>query len=726
MSNVRQGARERASSMLRRATGVPSWLASAIVWASTYHDLGKLDPIMQAVLQAGRSARLSEDFDHIDAGVAHLSGADALMAAWLVRAHHSPGLPKLAAHFDRDGVGFRLRGRRNDVDDRHRHEKQIARTDARLPNYLVQHTAVLGSTPTSKISSKHGLTMRLALSCLVDADHSDSAFADTLALIADPPPPRWGERLQRLREYVASLPPGESEAEKIRNGRRAAFFDACLNSNIDGPLTSCEGPVGLGKTTAVMAHLLARAQREGLRRVFIVAPYTNILRQTADRLRRALVLPGERANSVIVEHHHRADFEAESDRELAVLWHAPIVLTTAVSFFETLGACDPASLRKLHAVPGSAVFVDEAHAALPTKLWPQNWRWVRELAEHWGCRFVFASGSLARFWEDPEIVGEPLTLPELLPRVQEADVLAAERNRVRFTSLRDGRVISVDELCEAVRSVPAPRLVILNTVQNAAVVARAMRDRGMDVLHLSTALTPRDRERILKRATRRLQTQRRNWALVATSCVEAGVDLSFRTAFRERFGTASIIQVGGRVNRHGEHDATQDSIVYDFALAGEGITQHPAATISADVLREIMKSDSLNAGNPAEVVTRAMREELRRLPLTDHAQLLKAEADRDYPLVAELSRVIDADTRLVVVDKRIIGRLTGGKRVGFRALLRGSVQLWATKIEKLGLAPLPGRADLYVWHDAYEPEFLGIMAGVLRTDNFISQGGGVI
>ena len=41
-------------------------------------------------------------------------------------------------------------------------------------------------------------------------------------------------------------------------------------------------------------------------------------------------------------------------------------MTTAVQFFETLGANHPAQLRKLHELPGSAIFLDEAHAAIPT------------------------------------------------------------------------------------------------------------------------------------------------------------------------------------------------------------------------------------------------------------------------------------------------------------------------------------------------------------------------
>ena len=544
---VQQGALERAEAMLRHAPNPPEGLLKAVDTAGIFHDLGKLDPAIQTVFRKGRGNKLK--WDHIDAGVSHLSDKQDWMAAWLVRAHHSPGLPEKHEHFT-ERTDRRLRGRRRDSDAKERHNGQIAHTDQMIDQYLGEHEAAVGMHNVERRRPIHGLTMRLALSCLVDADHSDTAFFDRSCHLPAAPKTRWAERLNALCEYVRSLPTGDNDAKRMRNKRRREFFEACLNSCIKDPLVACEGPVGLGKTTAVTAYLIRRAHDEELRRLIIVAPFTNILTQTAERLRKALVLPGEQPDQVIVEHHHRADFSHHDDRELAVLWRAPIVLTTAVSFFETLAACDPATLRKFHAVPGSAIFLDEAHAALPTKLWPQNWKWVRELAECWGCRFVFASGSLARFWENKDIVDQPIKLPELLPTKQAEEVMRDERHRVKFVETNGGRVLNVHELNSFVRNEPGPRLVILNTVQNAAVVADAMRKSGMDVLHLSTALTPFDREIILKRVERRLQFRDvQDWSLVATSCVEAGVDLSFRCAFRERFATASTIQVGGRVNR---------------------------------------------------------------------------------------------------------------------------------------------------------------------------------
>jgi CRISPR-associated endonuclease/helicase Cas3 len=721
---VMQGARARAQEMLRYASNQPQGLLDAIESAAIFHDLGKLDPDIQAVFRKGRG-RLK--WDHIDAGVTHLSAKQAWMSAWLVRAHHAPGLPQKIKHFDPDGLGRRLRGRRNDDDTKERHDKQIERTESMIKRYLIAHETVVEDQHVSRLRPSHGLMMRLALSCLVDADHSDSAFFDTGQALPISPKPRWTERLRALREYVRGLPMGKTDAENLRNRRRAEFFDACLESKIDNPIVACEGPVGIGKTTAVAAYLIRRAEQKELRRLIIVAPFTNILTQTANRLRKALVLPGEDPFEVIVEHHHRADFSHIDDRELAVLWRAPVVLTTAVGFFETLAACHPGALRKFHAVPGSAIFLDEAHAALPTRLWPQNWKWVQELTEHWGCRFVFASGSLIRFWEHGEIVDPPLTLPDLLPIDQAKTAMKEEQHRVQFVQGAGGMVIEVHKLIDLIEKEPGPRLVILNTVQNAAVIAKAMREVGMDVLHLSTALTPGNRESILMQIEKKLQNKTAgDWTLVATSCVEAGVDLSFRCAFRERFGTTSTIQVGGRVNRHGEYSALGPCRVYDFALAGRGITQHPGASISADVLRHLMNKNLLNSQSPAYVGTLAMMEELKLAGGLVSDALSKAESERDYPSVSDLGKVIQADTRFVVVDPELKTHLKERVPVSFRTLLQGSVQLWARKIDMLRLEQLPGRREIYAWPYDYDPDFLGYMAGVLKLDEFIAAGGAII
>lgn len=709
VGTVMRRAEANAEQMLRFATHPPSGLCDSIRLAAAYHDLGKLDPDNQAALASGRRARLP--WDHIDVGVAHARAVQDMMAAWMIRAHHAPGLPSQAEQFE-PGCGLRLRGRRGDRSPTEQRQ-QIARTDTVLRECLATHHAEVGETESRPRRAVHGLTMRLALSCLVDADHSDTAAFDHGPVNLAAAAPRWGERIEALKRYVAALPAGSTAAEADRNAFRTAFFEASLWSSVRERLASCDALVGSGKTTSVLAYLLRCAQEEGLRRIIIVAPFTNILTQTAERLRAALVLPGEDPDTVVVEHHHRADFDSREARELAVTWSAPIVLTTAVSFFESLAGCSSATLRKLHAVPGSGIVLDEAHAALPTKLWNQNWRWLRELAEKWGCRVVLASGSLTRFWEDKTIVGDAHTVvPDLLPRDLAERGRDAERRRVAYARLAD-RVVPVDELVDRVVAAPGPRLVILNTVQSAAVIAIAMKETGLTVVHLSTALAPEDRALVVARIDLLLKARATEWVLVATSCVEAGVDFSFRTAFRQSFSTASTIQVGGRVNRHGEWNEAGGGVVYDFDVEGARITLHPGCAASARVLHDLMRRDALNTTDPAALVTQAMKEELRLLGPSERNLLQLAETHQDYPGVSKHGRVIDTDTRLVVVQKDLKALLRRGAAVPFRALLAGSVQLWSTKVSKLALEPIVGYGDLFYWPMKYDPVFLGIMAGVL-------------
>ncbi|WP_425396494.1 hypothetical protein [Aeoliella sp.] len=142
-----------------------------------------------------------------------------------------------------------------------------------------------------------------------------------------------------------------------------------------------------------------------------------------------------------------------------------------------------------------------------------------------------------------------------------------------------------------------------------------------------------------------------------------------------------------------------------------------------------MALNALNKRPSAKVVTEAMRRELMEKGGLGHRKLVKAESEHDYPAAQEAGRVITSDTRLVVVDAQLKADLVEGKPIGFRRLLSGSVQLWAERIEELGLAQIEGRIELFKWSDGkedYDADFDGIMAGILRLRAFLDASGGVI
>ena len=255
----------------------------------------------------------------------------------------------------------------------------------------------------------------------------------------------------------------------------------------------------------------------------------------------------------------------------------------------------------------------------------------------------------------------------------------------------------------------------MNTVQSAAVIARRLagwenRDNWQSnhpqVEHLSTALTPTDREITLNRVMDRLASEDdQDWTLVATSCVEAGVDFSFRTGIRERASLNSLLQIAGRVNRESELISAD---VWDIQLAHDSwLRPHPTFEHSSIVLGELFNERRVGVSS----CTEALRREIRRSRLKKD-ELLKAERAKDFPKVAELFRVIDSPTVTAVVDKALREKIESGQRIPSQELQNGSVQIYTSRARGWALREFDHVPGLFAWELEYDP-FLGFMAGVL-------------
>lgn len=690
-------------------------LVAAAMLSGEYHDLGKLDDANQTVLSGAGAGRLP--VPHVDAGAAHLIGRhdQAYKYAALVCYAHHRGLPSLPAEINRSDKWMR------DASAQRR-----SHTDMHLDEYLRRHHACLEAvefqSPQPLQTNQLQLFWRLTLSCQADADHGDTSRHYGEPPLTVSPSLKAQERLAALDDYVARL--RDEDSSSRRTVLRQAIYEACRGANTRPRLYACDAPVGSGKTTAVMAHLLKAAHDKKLRRIFIVLPFTNIITQAVEVYRKAFVLPGENPEEIVAEHHHKADYAKPDSRRFAALWRAPIVVTTAVQFFETLASNMPADLRKLHCVPGSAIFFDEAHAALPAHLWPQAWLWLNELSQHWGAHCVFASGSLTRFWELPDFhptgspeQSKPPILPELVGDASRARAHGREDIRIAYHT--KSQPLDLNTLIEWVGNHDeGPRLLVMNTVQSAAVVAREMAKQfGREcVEHISTALTPTDRALTLHHAKKRLtQEADRNWTLVATSCMEAGVDLSFRIGFRERASLMSLIQLGGRVNRGHTLDSAQ---VWDFQISADNLLRlHPKLKTAGRVLGSLFNEGKVSAEHCKEALRREVRWDNL---LTD--EILKAEStenarNTDFPKVAECFRVIDNNTVTVVVESNLQQQLRAGKWYGREQLQKHSVQIWGWRVGELRLEEFSRFPGVFGWPFTYD-NFLGFMAGLLPIIEF--------
>jgi CRISPR-associated endonuclease/helicase Cas3 len=688
----------------RYATLDRDQLVDATKKAALYHDLGKLNKDNQTVL-AGRKRLKALPRNHVDAGAAYLLNEShfSAVAAAAVQAHHI-GFPDFSSEQNRGECAFRDERIMADVD------QELSELET-IHNQLIQTHFTFGN---EQIKGDRSIFLRMLLSCLADADHTDTAVHyRKYPVYKEVIPLRAAERLRCLDQYVAGLTGGTDERDALRK----EMYSACRDKDIHSDASSCDSPVGSGKTTAVMAHLLAQAARRGLRRIFVVLPFTNIIRQSVQTYREALVLPGENAEDVVAELHHRADFESEDVRHLTALWRAPVIVTTAVAFFETLASNSTATLRRLHELPGSAVFVDESHAALPAALLALAWKWIQVYAKEWNCYWVLASGSLNRFWEISEIAGEGdrADVPEIVDETLRARLSTYEHGRVPYRS--DLRPKNDAELADWIARFHGPRLLILNTVQSAAIVASRFRERfGREhVEHLSTALTPADRECTLQRVIRRLKTPGdEDWTLVATSCVEAGVNLSFRNGFRELGSLVSLLQAAGRVNREGLYN---DSEIWTFCIAeDEMLKTNPGIKNAAAVLKRYFERGDVIC---PELSTRSIREEIAQYGLSGkHTELVKREELSNFPWIEKEFRVIDTDTRIVVADLDVIEKIRHGQ-INWRDLQKVSVQIAKYKLDELRTPIIMD--DIYGWNLDYD-NFLGYMAGIIALEKFAGEG----
>ncbi|MEI3072495.1 MAG: DEAD/DEAH box helicase [Oscillospiraceae bacterium] len=679
-----------------KANGI---LSTIVRDSALLHDLGKLEERNQSVLREQSRRRRHLPVDHTDAGSAALQKMGSGCAAMLVYSHHQ-GLPDLSTEFVARGCSIFRNG----------NAEVRAETDAALPALLRQHEALFPRKPNKEVQAYDGdpaVFLRMALSCLADADHGDTAaaFGQTEKAM---PELRPQERLAALDHYVSKF--GETDE---RSSLRRELYQSCRSAEAHSGFSVCGSPVGSGKTTAVMAHLLEQACKRNARRIFVVLPYTSIIRQSVDIYRKALVLPGETPEDVVAELHSRADFEDIETRYLTALWRAPIVVTTAVAFFETLSSHNPAALRRLHELPGSLIFVDEAHSALPIRLLPLAWHWMNVLADEWSCYWVLASGSLVRYWELQPLSGLSMPQPEIAELVRpdlQRELSRYESSRITFRWRE--KPIGRKELPKWVQEAPGPRLLILNTVQSAAVIAADMAAEfgQTHVEHLSTALTPEDRGNTIDRIRRRLaDPDDADWTLVATSCVEAGVDFSFRTGFREISSLLSLLQAAGRVNRHGRNT---EAVMWSFSLQDDSmLPKNPALDVSAAVLRSYFQK---RLPITPELSTRSMQDELVRddscmSAICDFAEL---EAAQQFRTLAQKFRVIDQKTVLAVPDDSMASAIAEG-RASWQELQRHAVSV---RKEKIVLWHLREIADgIYQWTLGYD-SFLGYMHGVLLTE----------
>lgn len=417
--------------------------------------------------------------------------------------------------------------------------------------------------------------IRILYSCLVDAD-----YLDTENFMNEENARLRGHKktLQQLSHDLKSYlecfvaKAADSSVNKIRNLIQKRCLEASGGASGFYSLTV---PTGGGKTISSLVWAVNHALKQGKRRIIIAIPYTSIIVQTAETLRKIF---GEEN---VLEHHSNTNMEnikdsdTKKDLKLADMrlkmklatenWDYPIVITTNVQLFESIFSNKPSSCRKLHNLCNSVLILDEAQT-LPIDYLQPIVDSLKTYQRLFGMSVLFTTASqpvltgthrgcnptvrLQGIEQITEIIPESYQLHEKLRRVQ----LHIDDNPSTY-----------DEIAAKLRNYNRV-LCIVNTRRDAQeLYSRLPKDEA--TIHLSRMMCAAHIRQTIDQIKSRLgQEGDAPIRVISTQLIEAGVDLDFPIVFRQEAGLDSILQAAGRCNREGK---LRISGAYVFSLGKE-------------------------------------------------------------------------------------------------------------------------------------------------------------
>ncbi|WP_342514136.1 CRISPR-associated helicase Cas3' [Sporosarcina sp. FSL K6-1522] len=443
------------------------------------------------------------------------------------------------------------------------------------------------------------LVMKYIFSCLIDADRTDSRRFDeddttelhqsNQAFFKE----SYNHLMDQVKKWAAS-----PDATKPINKLRAEMSERCdLLAEEPSSIYQLSIPTGGGKTLASLRYALKHAELAGKDRIIYVVPYTTILEQNADAVRKTI-----KNKEQVLEHHSNVidDVESEEDPDFYSKphqkrmqlardnWDHPIIFTTMVQFLDTFYAKGTRKSRRLHNLTNAIVIFDEVQS-VPVKHIPLFNNAVNFL-HHFGKSSIILCTAT-----QPSLTktSYPLMMDKGTEMVKDLSDVVKAFERVTFESKVEKEGWDAEEISDfAVEELEDKQsiLIILNTKKAVLNVYQQLKETpDCLVYHLSTSMCPQHRKDILKEVIEKLEEKKEKVICISTQLIEAGVDISFECVIRSLAGLDSIAQAAGRCNRHAE---SEKGIVYIIRAKDEALSKLPEIALGQEVTEEDVLSRS--------------------------------------------------------------------------------------------------------------------------------------
>lgn len=552
--------------------------------AGLLHDLGKCRPKWQDYFKKSLEKVKQNKMDHATAGAQFLEKIfienNVLEVAQIIQAsimfHHGAGLPdNINLEGDSDFItrlnkdikktGFdsvkeNISKEINEIIN----EKIISFQNKNLKEIVYKsfgENCKPRNKPKSEETNKQilfnqGLHLRNFSSCLIDADRTDSIEFEEGVSIEKKVFTDWAKLKLKLEKHLNKFS-NEDVLGKIRT--ELSNECATLGKKEKGTYT-CSALTGSGKTFASLRFALEQAEKHKMEHIFIIAPYTSILDQNAEEIRKVLEDENTKGQ-IVLECHSNLSTEKKDELYEATnymfdieTWNAPIIITTMVQFLQSLFGAGTQNIRRMRNISNSVLIFDEIQT-LPVKS-TNLFRWALEyLVDVAKCSALLCTAtqpSLHKIGKDifhlnidDEIVKNIDEQLEVLKRVEFIDKTNCGKGKVSVD-------VVVDYINKKIKDVKS-FLAVVNTKAQAKELYEKLKEENKDttVYHLSTNLCPAHRKYIIGKIKNDLKDNKKI-ICVSTRLIEAGVDLSFESCLRYMAGLDSIIQTAGRCNRNNE------------------------------------------------------------------------------------------------------------------------------------------------------------------------------
>ncbi len=450
-----------------------------------------------------------------------------------------------------------------------------------------------------RLSRKKGLKkytdIMFFYSVLLDSDKLDASGIEST-------PSKWNESLdKKIVDQYKRKKFGEPKSE-INEIREEAYVD--VNNSIEDiklseRLLSINLPTGSGKTlTALSAafNLRKRIEEEFdfSPKIVYSLPFLSIIDQNSSVFREVLaeevgldyrevfeMEDGEREellkeripSNLLLTHHHLTDIKYKERRKedeiydyedlldsllLTEGWYSEIVVSTFVQLFHSLITNKNKSARKFHNITNSIIILDEVQS-IPFKYWKLVNKILSILSEKFNCWILFMTATKPLIFDEDEMI-------ELATKKREYFEFF---DRIKYDF--ELKIEKLDELKNSVLENDSNEdiMVVMNTINSCKNIYKDLKthlgktsnyevdDDGicqyddLELINLSTNILPSTR---MKRINR-IKNDEKQKIIVTTQLVEAGVDISVDTIYRDFAPLDSIIQTAGRCNREFNKDA---------------------------------------------------------------------------------------------------------------------------------------------------------------------------